>query len=208
MKKISEVFKEERGKKGFSLNDVEQATKIKKDFLTAIEEGRLHDLPSESYALGFIKSYGKFLGLNQDFLTPLFKREYRKETEDFMPAFRRNQEKFRNRSFFTARNTFIILIFIIIFSFIFFQYGSIFLGPELSIKTPKDGETITGNIVQVTGKTDPYATVLIDNDEVYVGIDGTFKKSIYVFPGEKKINIIAKNRFDKETDKTITIKVK
>ena len=65
-----------------------------------------------------------------------------------------------------------------------------------------------GNVVEVEGRTDPYAAVLIDGDEVYVALSGDFKKSIFVFSGDKKIEVVAKNRFGKESRREINIHVK
>jgi cytoskeletal protein RodZ len=43
---------------------VAEGTKIRIQFLKAIEEDRLHDLPSLSQAKGFSRLYASFLGLN------------------------------------------------------------------------------------------------------------------------------------------------
>ena len=80
--------------------------------------------------------------------------------------------------------------------------------PKLSIEKPRSGQEIAGNVVEVAGKTDPYATVLIDGDEVYVNLSGSFEKSIFAFSGNKKIEVVAKNRFGKESRKEINIRVK
>jgi len=104
MRKVSELLKEEREKKGYSFQDVEKSTRIKKHFLVALEEGRFKDLPSESYALGFIKSYGNFLNLPSQKTTALFRREYEEEKRDVIPEFRRNQEKFKKITFIDRKS--------------------------------------------------------------------------------------------------------
>ena len=95
-----------------------------------------------------------------------------------------------------------------IFEYIAFQYGSFFLGPRLEVLTPKDHSLVRNNIVEVSGKTDPYATVLINNEESYVQLDGTFKKTLYLFEGQRQITIDAKNRNGKNTRKILQVVVR
>lgn len=208
MKKVSELLRDERIKQGYSLADVQRVTKIKQKFLKAIEEGTFYGLPSEAYALGFVKSYAAFLGLPTFKITAYFRREYAGEGGEYLLNFRKSEEHFRKLKIVTPKRVAFLLIVIAVSSYIFFQYSSLFFGPWVEILVPKQGEEYSQNIIRVEGKTDPYATVAVDGDEVYVGIDGKFSKSLYVFSGEKKIVIIAKNRFGKETRREVMVRVK
>lgn len=209
MKKISEMLKEKRLEKGLSLDEVERVTKIKKEFLEEIEAGRFHSLPSESYAQGFVRNYAKHLGISLSLALPLFRREFKsKHNFQIIPEFRRSQHKFTKRFFLSAKTLAVLIIGLIIGIYIFFQYSSFFFPPELVIQGPKNGQIIEGNIVEISGKTDPYAAVTVNNNDVYVSIDGKFKKAEYMFSGDNKITVVAKNRYGKETSKTITVKVK
>ena len=75
MRRVSDILREEREKKNLSLEYIEKTTKIRVEYLKAIEEGRFHTLPSESYALGFVKNYASFLGLSRARIVALFRRE-------------------------------------------------------------------------------------------------------------------------------------
>ena len=61
MRRVSDLLKEKREEKKLTLKEIEGETKIKKEFLELIEEGNFQALPSESYALGFVKNYAKYL---------------------------------------------------------------------------------------------------------------------------------------------------
>lgn len=61
---IGEYLKRIREEKQITLEQVAEGTKIRLHFLKAIEEDRLHDLPSLSQAKGFCRLYAAFLGLN------------------------------------------------------------------------------------------------------------------------------------------------
>ncbi len=207
MRRVSDLLKEKREEKKLTLQKIEEETKIKKEFLELIEEGNFQALPSESYALGFVKNYAKYLELPLSSVVPLFRREYKSKQIPIVPEFRKSQNKFNRRFFASPKGVLIIAVFLIVSAYVFFQYSSLIFPPRLEVLTPSNGQIIIGNVVEVKGKTDPYATLYIDGDEVYVNLEGSFRKSVYVFSGDKKLKIVAKNRFGKENKKEINIRV-
>ena len=97
---------------------------------------------------------------------------------------------------------------VVIVGYIAFQYNSFLFGPRLEIIEPKNNSVITNNIVEVRGKTDPYATVLINNEEAYVRLDGTFRKTLYLFQGTKQITLSSRNRNGKDTRIILNVSVR
>jgi cytoskeletal protein RodZ len=208
MRKISEMLSDARIEKKYSLEDVVKAIKIKKEFLIAIEDGRYHDLPSESYALGFVKNYASFVGIEKNKAAALFRREYVANKSKILPTFKsQNSQKLSRKILFTPRSFIIAILLLVFVGYIAFQYSSFFLGPKLEVKAPLENAIVTDNIVDVSGTTDPYATVLINNEEAYVNLDGSFKKTLYLYTGTKQIEVISKNRNGKDTKKIIDVKV-
>jgi cytoskeleton protein RodZ len=61
---IGEQLRQAREAKGLSIQDVEQATHIRRAFLLAIEEERFEDLPEPTYARGFVRQYAQLVGLD------------------------------------------------------------------------------------------------------------------------------------------------
>jgi len=59
-------FRKEREKKGISLEDVSNATKISSRMLLAIEDEQFDRLPGGVFNKGFIRAYAKHIGLNED----------------------------------------------------------------------------------------------------------------------------------------------
>jgi len=208
MERISDLLKKKRLDRDLTLENIARETKIKEEFLYAIEEGDFQSLPSENYALGFVKNYSKFLGIPLTKAMPLFRREYKsKHSMSIVPEFRETSSKF-NKKFFLNSKTFIVALIVVIFAvYVFIQYSSLIFAPKLEITNPKDGSTIKTNVVEVSGKTDPYAQVLVNGEDVYVSLSGTFRKSIYSFSGDNEIEVIAKNRFGKESRREINVKV-
>lgn len=72
---VGDVLRRNREERGLSLADVSRETRIPQRHLLALEEGHHERLPSLTYAVGFIRSYAKALGLVSDPLIVQFKDE-------------------------------------------------------------------------------------------------------------------------------------
>ncbi len=207
MRTVNEILREERLRQGLSISAVEKRTKIKRKFLEAIEVGDYKVLPSESYAVGFVKNYAKYLELDDYKIGRTFLREYEKEYQKILPSYSDKQTSFFHRIFSTPKFILIILLLIIIGGYLGFQYSSYFFPPKLMIETPKNNEKMKNNIVEITGKTDPYATLRVNGDQTYINLDGSFKKTIYLFSGKREISIISENRHGKQNEKVVSVEI-
>ena len=67
--KIGAVLESARTEKGLTLEEVEQATKIRKRYLEGLEREDYSMLPDAVYAQGFLKTYANFLGLDGEALS-------------------------------------------------------------------------------------------------------------------------------------------
>ncbi len=61
---VGSKLREARTRRKLSLADVETATKIRPRYLQAIEDEEWDQLPGDTYARAFIRTYGHFLGLD------------------------------------------------------------------------------------------------------------------------------------------------
>lgn len=68
-------LREAREATGRDLRDVAAHLRIRAPYLEAIEEGRFDDLPGRAYAVGFIRSYCDYLGLDSNQMLERFKSE-------------------------------------------------------------------------------------------------------------------------------------
>ncbi|MGH7109147.1 MAG: helix-turn-helix domain-containing protein [Stellaceae bacterium] len=72
---IGDTLRQRRAALGLDLDEVAAALKIKPGFLAALEEGRPGELPGRTYAIGFLRAYGTYLGLDSGEVVRRFKRE-------------------------------------------------------------------------------------------------------------------------------------
>src|SRR5579885_1097933 len=61
---VGQDLRAARLRRGDDLATVSRALKIRKDHLEALEEDRLEALPGRTYAIGFVRSYADYLGLD------------------------------------------------------------------------------------------------------------------------------------------------
>jgi cytoskeleton protein RodZ len=72
---VGELLQERREDLGLDLDEIAAALKIKPIYLVALEQSRAHDLPGATYAIGFVRAYAEFLGLDPEQLLARFKSE-------------------------------------------------------------------------------------------------------------------------------------
>jgi cytoskeletal protein RodZ len=72
---IGSVLRSTREQAGLELRDVATVLKIRHVFMQAIEAGRYQELPGAAYAVGFVRAYADYLGLDPEAIVTRFKDE-------------------------------------------------------------------------------------------------------------------------------------
>ncbi len=68
---IGRLLKERREELGYTLQDAEEETRIRKTYLESLENNRFSALPGQAYVTGFIRVYARYLGLKSNSLLVL-----------------------------------------------------------------------------------------------------------------------------------------
>jgi len=69
---LGQLLQEAREQKGVSLEQVEEATRIRQKFLQALEEENFGTLPAEAYVKGFLRNYATYLELDPEEVIALY----------------------------------------------------------------------------------------------------------------------------------------
>jgi cytoskeleton protein RodZ len=64
LESVGQDLRKAREKRGEELEHISRLLKIRKDFLQLLEEGSADALPGRAYAIGFVRSYANYLGLD------------------------------------------------------------------------------------------------------------------------------------------------
>jgi cytoskeletal protein RodZ len=75
MSDLGLLLRKAREQKGYSLDDVQEATKIRKRYLEAIEQGDYKVLPGSFYVRAFVKTYAETVGLDAEEVLRLYHKE-------------------------------------------------------------------------------------------------------------------------------------
>jgi cytoskeleton protein RodZ len=83
---VGQDLRAARLRRGDDLASVSRALKIRKDHLEALEEDRVEYLPGRTYAVGFVRSYAEYLGLDVAQTAERFKSQIAGRTAEPSPA--------------------------------------------------------------------------------------------------------------------------
>lgn len=75
MRMVGELLQERREDLGLDLDEIGAMLRIKPAYLASLEQGRTQDLPGATYAIGFVRAYADFLGLDSEAVLARFKAE-------------------------------------------------------------------------------------------------------------------------------------
>ena len=72
---LAEILRRTREGKGLSLEDVADLTRVRRNYLEALEQAAYDVLPPRAFAIGYVKAYAKVLGLDEETLADMYKRD-------------------------------------------------------------------------------------------------------------------------------------
>lgn len=72
---VSSFLREHRESRGTTLEEAARVTRIGKNYLAALEEGRFDTIPNAAYVKGFLRAYASFLGLSGDDVVGMYERD-------------------------------------------------------------------------------------------------------------------------------------
>ncbi|MBW7960296.1 helix-turn-helix domain-containing protein [Patescibacteria group bacterium] len=185
MTTVGEIIKKRRLEKGFTLLDVEKRIRIREKYLRAIEDNNWNFFSSKIYIIGILKNYSKLLAIDENKILAFFRRDYERK-EDI-----RFKEKV-SRKYLAPETKQVLrggLVIIVLFFFFYFCY-QLFLfltPPKLTILSPKDRVFNREDKVEIVGKTDKEASIVIIGQRVYQDNNGIFK---YEFPIKEGNNVL------------------
>ena len=196
MKTVGEILKTARLAKRISLKKASSATKIQLRFLKALEKSNFLSLPSEASARGFLKNYAEFLGLDFKPILAIFRRDF------LIPKVVVEKMKKRRISFWQPKMTLIVFFifgFLMIGSYLGYQYFSLFRNPELELFFPEDKAQIKEEKIEVLGRASEDASVTINGQSVFLTQEGEFRYKLELFSGENKISVEARSKLGRQT---------
>lgn len=194
MNRASIILKNAREDKDLSIDEVSKKLKISKNYLEAIEGEISSQFPSEPYCSLIIKDYAAFLGLNGSDILSLFRRDFASPTKSSVSNL--NQVSFTPQLIFRWSVAAVMILFL---SYIVLEYLKYNRPPHLNVNWPEDNSLAINSALEISGNTDPEATIRINNDLTIVDPTGNFHKTISFTQDNLKIIIESKSHSGKTT---------
>lgn len=204
MNTAGQILNQARLSRKLEIADVVKATKIRTEFISALERDDYLKLPNSTVTRGFIRNYSELLGLNAENVLAVFRRDFIENKEGQIVP--RGMVHPVSRGFiWTPKATIIAataIIFVLFGSYLFYQYRLLSGPPSLTLSEPAgDGEVSETNLV-VSGKTDPEATISVNGQKVILEKGGKFFFRIPLQSGLNTISVTAISKSGKTTTLT------
>ena len=194
---VSEQLRSARQAKKLKLSQVAKKLNINEKYLAALEKGEYNKLPHGVYGKNFLREYALFLGLDYKKLAANY------ETEINILEPRRQKELFSKqvikKRYLLAmpkifKNLIIFLTICVCFIYLGYRINKIISPPLLIIDNPAADLTTDKNSLEVTGRTEAEASLIINGQTVLTNKNGGFAQSVSLKNGINIITITANKK--------------
>ena len=81
-------------------------------------------------------------------------------------------------------------------------------GPQVTILSPSNGAALSDLIVEVVGTAKNISSISLDDRNIFVDEQGTFKEKLLLYPGYNIITVKAEDRYKRSVEKKLELIVK
>ncbi|PIR94712.1 hypothetical protein COT95_02735 [Candidatus Falkowbacteria bacterium CG10_big_fil_rev_8_21_14_0_10_37_6] len=199
---MGEMLQLRRREKDITLERSAKATKIKLDYLRALENGEYDKLPNGIYGKSFLKEYCLFLGLKYKHLLPLYEREQSIIIDGADPKKIFSRRRAQRRYFFLLPKLWrSIILVLVVFAGLFYlgyRIKAIVAPPEMEIFFPPQNYSTNENLIQVSGNIEKDALLFINDSVIITQENGDFLENINLKKGINIIIIKAQKKYGKD----------
>ncbi len=215
-KMLGERLAEARLNLKLTINEAEQATRVRAKYLLALEANAYTDLPEDVYTLGFVRRYAHFLGVDAQVALNDYRRErlasqklgWVPSQRERIASLRLTQPLDEPRFVITPKLFWLTTSLVVIVSiagYIWYQVQGFMAAPDLEVAIPNPDLVISSPTIEIAGRTDDYAFITINAEPVATDPEGKFSQEVRLAPGMNTIEVTARNRLNKETTQQIRV---
>lgn len=205
---LGSILKGARAKLGLSLDEAQELTRVPARYLQALEEGQYDVLPAEAYNIGFVRSYAEALHLKPSKVIASYKEE-RSEMRIGGGSASFGFRRVSDWQFLVTPKLLGAVGMVLLFGSVIFYIGvqvkQFAEPPQLVITNVPSEFTSAKDLVKLVGSSTVGSTVLINGEPILVSSDGSFAQDVRLTPGVNEITVLAKNRIDKVSERTVKV---
>lgn len=201
-KTIGEILREEREYHHLSIADLAKRTRIRAEYLEALENNEFELLPAATFVKGYIKTYGTVFGFDYQPLLGLLRRDFKESAKGQLVPREFIKPVLKKRQMWTPITTTMIVaaaVFLTLFTYVGIQWYNLNRPPSLTLTQPTDNQEVAAQVI-VTGTTTPEAVVIVNNQPVALQPNGSFRTEIFLpREGINSVTVEAKDRRGKSS---------
>ena len=194
---LGAYLKQVREQLNFDVKTVSILTQIKPKYLESLEQGAWDDLPTDVYLRGFVKSLARVYNLPEDDLIEQYEKEH-----GFTPKARPTKIQTKSKLNFTPKTVIVLVTLfmsVLATGYVANQIRSVLAPPVLDLTEPGSDLTVQGNSLVIAGRSEVGADVTINEQIVLTDKNGQFTESLILSAGVNTIEVVAKNKFNRES---------
>jgi cytoskeletal protein RodZ len=196
-KTIGQILKEERTFHHLDIAEVAKRTRIKPEYLEALEANQFDALPAATFVKGYIRAYGQLFGFDHNPLIALLRRDFKESGKGKLVPREFIKPVLKTKNVWTPVTWTVVGLgaaLAVVFTYVAVQWYNFTKPPTLTVFSPEPNEVVSAQ-VQVRGETAPDAIVLVNSQPVALQPDGSFNTEVYVpREGISSITVEAKDR--------------
>jgi len=209
-KTVGSILREEREFHRVALSDFAKLTRIKTEYLAALEANHFPELPAAPFVRGYIKTYGQTFGFDYQPLLAMLRRDYKESAKGQLVPREFIKPLLKRRLIWTPTTLTVIgliVVFLTLISYVGWQWYNLQKPPILKVTKPETNAVVAAQ-VEVAGSAAKEAVVSVNAQPVELDSNGQFLTQIYLpRDGINTITIEARDRRGKSTIVQRTIRV-
>lgn len=196
--RLGHDLRELRTKASLSLADAAKQSKVSEGAIRMLEEERWNEIQDPLYFENVFRAYLSLYPVQQNYYLEKYRsvlkiKSRARTAQELLP-----RQRVRWSDFTVWSRVVAVLLFILfataIAGYVWYQVRAVTAPPALTIEEPREGERLPLPVVEVSGKTEPDATVSINGRPAIVELDGSFRLTIDIPSGPTVLMIEAKKR--------------
>ena len=214
MPSLGDSLRQQREKRGITLDQAAADTRIREKFLKALEDGDLQSLPGAVYTKGFLRNYAEYLGLDDQESVVQLQQERGGPPAEAKRKFA-PMKPVGGRSLVFTPAVFVpvvvIGLIVLFVGYLYYQFTSFAVAPALDVTEPATDAIAQDAAFIVKGHTVPAGRVTITVSpgslplDVKPAADGTFTASVTLTPGSNHIVVDVQDPSGKESKVNRTV---
>ncbi|MFW5702608.1 MAG: helix-turn-helix domain-containing protein [Candidatus Dojkabacteria bacterium] len=137
---VGDLLREKRKQLGFDIKQVADETRIRTEYLLALESGNFSKFPADVYAKGFLRRYAKYLGISPERAVAMYRRERNSVDEGKIKSTEFLRRKIKPSSFNLSAGKLAVFsaiaLVLALGGYLVWQLATVLQDPELSLIEP------------------------------------------------------------------------